>query len=131
MTISKKGITILGIIFIWLFAVLNRIHIYHISEVVPAESIQSKYGYVVIFQYEGVVYRIIVDSNVLSEDDTACKVLIKWKNPYNFVVLNFWDFAFGVIIITVFISVVWLLAVHTFFEGIETFQLLFHKNDKK
>jgi hypothetical protein len=131
MTISKKYIIVFGIVIIWLFALLNRIDVYCTSEIVLAKSFQSEHITALIFRYNGVMYQKIIENNILSEDDTNCKVLIKRKNPNNFIVLNFWDFAFGVIIVSIFVSFVWLLFAHSFFEDIETFQLLFHKDDEK
>jgi hypothetical protein len=133
MTFSKKSISILGIVIVWLFALLNRIHVYYISEVIPAKVYQMRYSesFVLIFEYKGIAYQKISEENIFLEDDTDYKILIKRKNPDNFTVLNFWDFVLGTVIISIFLTFVWLIFVLTFFENIVAFQLLFRKKDEK
>jgi hypothetical protein len=84
-----------------------------------------------VFKYEGKTYQKLIENNISLEDNTYYDVLIKRKNPDDFILLNFFGFAFNVIIISVFVMLVWLLFVQVFFENIETFQLLLHKNEKK
>ncbi|MDR2408504.1 MAG: hypothetical protein LBE13_10415 [Bacteroidales bacterium] len=133
MTFSKKCISVLGIVIIWLFALLNRIHVYCISEVIPAKVYQMRYSasFVLIFEYKGVTYQKISKEDILLDNDTDCKILVKGKDPNNFTVLNFWDFVFGTIVISIFLTLVWLIFVLTFFENIVAFQLLFRKKDEK
>ncbi|MDR0604655.1 MAG: hypothetical protein LBG80_10170 [Bacteroidales bacterium] len=133
MIFSKKCISVLGIVIIWLFALLNRIHVYCISEVIPAKSYQMKYSesFVLIFEYKGITYQKISEEDIFLDEDTDCKVLIKREDPNNFTVLNFWDFVFGTVVISIFLTLVWLIFVLSFFENIVAFQLLFRKKDEK
>jgi hypothetical protein len=133
MTLSKKCITVLGIVIIWLFALLNRIHVYCISEVIPAEVYQMRYSmsFVLEFEYKGITYQKIVEEDVSLDEDIDCKLLIKRENPNNFVVLNFWGFVFDIIVVSIFATLVWLVFVFTFFEQIERFHLRFRKKDEK
>jgi hypothetical protein len=129
MTISKRNITILGIVIIWLFALLNRIHIYNMSEVIPAKAYNliSTNGFVFMFTYNGISYEKVVEKELPLEDRGLYKLLIKRENPNDFIILNFWGFVFNTILISCFVTLVWLLFVQVFFENIESFQLLFPK----
>jgi hypothetical protein len=131
MIISKKRIIILGISAIWLFALLNRIHVYHISEIVTAKSYKLSYSddFVLVFKYKGITYQKLIESNISLEDNTYYHVLIKRNNPDDFIPLNFFGFVFNLIIISIFVTLVWLVFAQVFFEDIETFQL--SKNENK
>jgi hypothetical protein len=128
MTISKRIITILGIVIIWLFALLNRINVYNMSEIVPAKAYKLLTdNFVLLFKYKGITYEKIIEDDIPLEDNRDYKLLIKKGNPDNFILLTFWGFAFDIVIISVFITLVWLVFVQVFFEHIESFQLSSHK----
>jgi hypothetical protein len=133
MRIPKKYIVILGIIIIWLFALLNRIHVYNISETTSARAYKSILlgKFVLVFKYKGITYEKLFEKDHSLEDSRYYKLLIKRGNPNNFILFTFWGFLFDAMIVSGFITLVWLIFVQVFFEDIESFQLSSHKNGRE
>ena len=128
MIFSKKTILVAGVVCIGIFAFLNRIQLIVKSEVVVAQA-EEYYGYYnLYYTYKGVSYKYWVEEkDVLLEDNTTYKLLIKNENPNDFTVLNFWGFYFLPLVLVFIISSAWLLLAQIFFEKIDNFKLSFGK----
>lgn len=131
MALSKSSIIILGIIFIWSFALLNRLHVYRTSEVVPVKVYVSPYGYHFLFKYNNIDYTKYVDDDLYLKDNMDYRLLIKGNNPNDFTILTFWEFAFDTVIISIFITLVWLLFMKEYFSNRNRFRLSQKNNDEK
>ncbi|MDR1878764.1 MAG: hypothetical protein LBQ64_04285 [Bacteroidales bacterium] len=133
MTVSKSRVVLGGIIIIWLFVLLNRIHVFRTSEKTEGRvyALLSEYRSGIVFEYNGIVYNKQIENNILSNNRTTYRVLIKGKNPDRFILLNFWGFVYGTMIAAVYVTLLWLLFVQVWFEGINRFQFLWRKDHEE
>ena len=133
MIISKRAIVLGGIVCIFFFAFLNRIHVIQKSEMVGAYA-HSLYNddtqYVITYVYKGDLYKKVVENNISLENDTQYRLLIREENPERFAVFNFMGFWFVALIVSCVATMVWLLFAQVFFEKVVNFKFSFGKEKK-
>ena len=134
MIISKRTVVLSGIVCIFIFAFLNRMHVFQQSEMVNAYYTEDKYTHTLYYTYKGVSYKSLMENTAFLENNSACKLLIINENPKKIVVFNFMGFWFVALAVSCVVVLAWLLFAQVFFEKIDYFTLSFgkrKKNDKK
>ena len=127
MIVPRKTVIWSGIVAVILFAIINRVRLYVNSEIVFAEAYLD--GVSIKFQYKGDTF--IYDCKYAANKDTSLpiKILIPFQTPGDFIVFDFMNFIFWVILLVIFMSGGWILFLQSFFPKRDKFFLFKTKKE--
>ena len=134
MIVSRRKVIWSGIIIVILFAIINRVRLYVNSEIILGK-IERNYededvdNYNLTFQYSGNTYTYNYKSSIEIDETLPVKILIPFDSPEDFVVFNFHNYVFWVILIVIFMSGGWILFLQSFYPKRDKFFLFRTKKE--